>query len=461
MQALGKPDQAGFLKKQGAGSLALNKRRYFALHGSMLYYSQSPTEKPAGVIDLSVGCSVDSDPKKLTFNLSGPLLKRVFKITAENEPEFNSWLAKIKAVIDKNKNPNAPTPIKKPAGEDEQGTLYSHTQKKVSLEDFDLLTVLGRGCFGKVMKVKKKDTGEIFAMKVLSKEMVIKENMVTHTKVEKTILQNVKHPYMVQLRFAFQTPEKLYLVLDFLSGGELFFHLRKVHTFDEDRARFYAAQIILALEHLHANDIIYRDLKPENCVLDKAGHCCLTDFGLAKKIVSEKQAYTFCGTPEYLAPEILKEEGHTKAVDWWSLGIFIFEMLVGRPPFQSENINELYEYILRAPIMYPHTLSTNAISLLKGLLERDPNRRLGSGPSDATDIKSHPFFSTLDWQAMYNRQLPPPFVPQLKDGEDDHYFDPQFLREKVKDSEVRSLHPTEAAQFDNFTYVDQGYLSKN
>lgn len=217
-------------------------------------------------------------------------------------------------------------------------------KQQISREDFSILKVVGRGSFGKVFLVKKKMSGEIFAMKVLKKPDVLKRNQIEHTKSERKILQSVTSPFLVNMHYAFQTEEKLYMVMDFLNGGELFYHLNREKTFSEERIRFHVAEIVLALETLHKAGIIYRDLKPENILLDGEGHVRLTDFGLSKQGIfkdSDEQDFTICGTPEYLAPEIIRGEGHGCAVDWWSLGALVFEMHTGKPPFQNLNKMQL------------------------------------------------------------------------------------------------------------------------
>lgn len=204
------------------------------------------------------------------------------------------------------------------------------------------------------------------------------------------------------------------MVLDFFTGGELFFHLKNQGKFVEERVKLYAAEIILALECLHSNDIIYRDLKPENILLDDSGHLRLTDFGLSKESIGpDSLAHTFCGTPEYLAPEVLQGQGHGKAVDWWSLGTLLYEMITGLPPFYNTNVNMMYEKILHAKLTFPAFVSTNAKSLLTGLIERDVKKRLGSGIMDAEELKQHPFFSDLDWQKVYNKEYEPVFKPTV------------------------------------------------
>eukprot|EP00644_Phytophthora_capsici_P009802 jgi/Phyca11/12359/fgenesh1_pm.PHYCAscaffold_108_\ len=297
--------------------------------------------------------------------------------------------------------------------------------EKVTLEDFVMIKVIGKGSFGKVLLVRKRDTGLIYAMKVLRKENIIKRNQVEHTRTERHVLGYVRHPFIVGLNYAFQTSEKLYFVLDYCAGGELFFHLGKVQRFPEHRARFYAAEITLAIEYVHNLDVIYRDLKPENVLLDENGHIRLTDFGLSKEGIQDdfSGANSFCGTPEYLAPEILNRSGHGRAVDWWSLGALLYEMLTGLPPFYCRDRDRLFEKIRKGDLSFPKYLSPNAKDLLKKLLERDPTQRLGTGPTDAGEIKNHPFFAEIKWDALATGQLPPPWRPTFSGALDTSQFD--------------------------------------
>mmetsp|Transcript_6961 Transcript_6961/g.10978 ORF Transcript_6961/g.10978 Transcript_6961/m.10978 type:complete len:530 (+) Transcript_6961:66-1655(+) len=330
----------------------------------------------------------------------------------------------------------------------------SMRRRKVSLEDFELLKVLGKGSFAKVMLVRKRDTGELFAMKVLHKETVIRRNQVEHTLTERNILQEVQHPFIVSLQYAFQTSSKLYLVLDFLVGGELFFHLKRESFFSEETARFYAAEIVLALGHLHRLGIIYRDLKPENILLDSDGHVRLTDFGLAK--ISQNEATrTFCGTIEYMAPEILLRNGHGKAVDWWSLGTLLYEMLTGAPPFYSKNRSILQQKIIGSKLHFPPYLSEHAKSLLSGLLNKVAIKRLGAGLDDAIEIMQHPFFSGLSWEAVLEKRVTPPFRPMVsRNITDVNNFDLMFTKQTPKDSPVDSfLSASAEANFKGFSYA--------
>ena len=334
--------------------------------------------------------------------------------------------------------------------------------KEVTLEDFNLLKVLGKGSFGKVLQVKKKDTGEIFAMKILEKEAVLEKYQLEHTKAERHILEAVQHPFLVGLRFAFQNEAKLYMVLDFLNGGELFFHLKSSGRFSVARSKLYAAEIILALEHLHSLGIIYRDLKPENILMEATGHIRLTDFGLAKEQISDNSsAHTFCGTPEYLAPEVLTSQGHGRAVDWWSLGTLLFQMMAGLPPFYHQNINKMYNNIVKAPLVFPDYFPDLAKDLLTKLLDRNPDTRLGSGPSDAAEIKAHPFWDDVDWAKLLAKEVEAPFKPNVQDASDVQNFDTCFTMEEARDSVVAPLPggaKKDKKNFDGFTFVPDSAL---
>ena len=327
------------------------------------------------------------------------------------------------------------------------------------MDDFDLLKVIGKGSFGKVMQVRKKDNGKIYAMKVLKKEQLVARKQVAHTKTERKVLEEIHSPFIVSLRYAFQTENKLYMILDYFTGGELFFHLKSEGRFTEERAKFYGAEIILAIEILHQNTIAYRDLKPENVLLDTDGHVRLTDFGLSKEGITRTQlTQTFCGTPEYLAPEVVQGQPYGLPVDWWSLGTILYEMLTGLPPFYNQNLHLMYEKIVRARVNYPPYLSHASKSLLAALLERDPEKRLGTA-NDAEEVKQHPFFASIDWVKLKARQLPAPFVPSNTEGKSDtSNVDEEFTRETPRDTPiiVSNLRPGSGGavvSFPGFTYV--------
>jgi len=366
------------------------------------------------------------------------ILKRKQKLAAE---EHDS---------DKEERETSPDDEKK----DKVTQLLDNTDK-VRLDDFELMKVLGRGSFGKVMQVKKKTTGKIYAMKILKKRAIVARNQVEHTKAERKILQALQHPFLMTLRYAFQSKEKLYFVLDYFQGGELFFHLKNKRRFSEEVARLYVGEIALALGHLHSLAVIYRDLKPENILLDDIGHVCLTDFGLSKDVEKDDKAHTFCGTPEYLAPEIVTGAGHDKAVDWWSLGILLYELTVGIPPFYSQNVNEMYNKIQHGVLRFPPFLSEPCKNLIVALLNRDPTKRLGS-KDDVNDIKIHPFFKDISWDKLYRKEIDPPYKPKVKANEDTSNFDKTFTEEPVVDSMVPTSKLGEAdltdSQFSGFTF---------
>jgi tRNA A-37 threonylcarbamoyl transferase component Bud32 len=281
-------------------------------------------------------------------------------------------------------------------------------RNKVSLKNFALIRILGKGAFAKVLEVEKDKSGKRYAMKVLKKHHVQRKNQVEHTRTERRVLAVIAHPFICHLRYAFQTNKKLYLVLDFHPGGELFYHLSRRGRFREHQARVYAAEITLALEYLHVNDIVYRDLKPENILIQADGHIALTDFGLAKDGVTSfvEGAKSFCGTPEYLAPEIIHRKGHGKAVDWWSLGMLIYELLTGLPPWYTKNRLHLFEDICWAPLRFPRHVSDSARSLIRGMLCRDPALRFR-----AEQCKEHAFYNGIDWNVAMERGLTAAIVP--------------------------------------------------
>ena len=283
----------------------------------------------------------------------------------------------------------------------------------------------------------------MFALKVLRKDNIIRRNQVEHTKTERNVLGYVNHPFIVGLKMAFQSRNKLYFVLDYCAGGELFFHLSKVGRFDERRASFYAAEIVLALSYIHEMDIVYRDLKPENVLLDARGHIRLTDFGLSKEGISlsSSGANSFCGTPEYLAPEILARQGHGRAVDWWSLGALLYEMLTGLPPFYCRDRERLFEKIRTGSLEYPRSLSARAQSILRGLLTKDPHRRLGSDSKDADTIKKHPFFGGMKWDELTAGKVPPPWDPEIHGSLDTSQFDEEFTRMPILSPSSYQVRP--------------------
>ncbi|XP_037933594.1 ribosomal protein S6 kinase beta-2 [Teleopsis dalmanni] len=337
---------------------------------------------------------------------------------------------------------------------------------KLGPKDFELKKVLGKGGYGKVFQVRKtagRDANKYFAMKVLKKASIVTNQKDTaHTRAERNILEAVKHPFIVELVYAFQTDGKLYLILEYLSGGELFMHLEREGIFLEDTTCFYLSEIILALGHLHNLGIIYRDLKPENILLDAQGHVKLTDFGLCKEHIQEGiVTHTFCGTIEYMAPEILTRSGHGKAVDWWSLGALMFDMLTGMPPFTADSRKKTIQIILNAKLNLPAYLTPDARDLVRRLMKRQEPQRLGSGPEDAAAVQAHPFFKHVSWDDVLARRLEPPIKPILRSEDDVSQFDTRFTKQIPVDSpDERRLSESANLIFQGFTYVAPSILEE-
>ncbi|GEQ71493.1 hypothetical protein JCM33374_g5177 [Metschnikowia sp. JCM 33374] len=349
---------------------------------------------------------------------------------------------------------------------------FNDSKKAYGPEDFDVLRLLGKGTFGQVYQVRNRDNGRIYAMKILSKKLIVKKKEIAHTIGERNILVRTSaaaSPFIVGLKFSFQTVSDLYLVTDYMSGGELFWHLQKEGRFGEERAKFYIAELVLALEHLHDNDIVYRDLKPENILLDANGHISLCDFGLSKANLNDNgTTNTFCGTTEYLAPEVLLDEtGYTKMVDFWSLGVLIFEMCCGWSPFYADNTQQMYKNIAFGKVRFPkEVLSAEGRSFVKGLLNRNPKHRLGA-INDARELKEHPFFQDVDWKLLRAKNIPPPFKPHLANETDTSNFDPEFTNESTSvlkrpfDMGSTPLSPGIQANFKGFTYVDASAIDEH
>lgn len=337
---------------------------------------------------------------------------------------------------------------------------------RVDMQNFELLKVLGTGAYGKVFLVRKnsgQDCGKLYAMKVLKKATIVQKKKTTeHTKTERQVLEAVRQsPFLVTLHYAFQTDAKLHLILDYVSGGELFTHLYQRERFPEDAVRIYIGEIILALEHLHKLGIIYRDIKLENILLDHSGHVVLTDFGLSKDFLSqdtEHRAYSFCGTIEYMAPEVVKggSHGHDQAVDWWSIGVLTYELLTGASPFTVEgeknNQQEISRRILKIQPPLPTELSIDVRDFISRLLVKDPRQRLGGGPNDAKELKDHLFFKDLNWDDLATKKIPAPFVPRISNELDTSNFSEEFTTMIPQDSPA-IVPPDVDKMFMGYSYV--------
>jgi len=297
------------------------------------------------------------------------------------------------------------------------------TGRQFTFKDFDLKATVGTGTFGRVRVVKIKGSSDRtpLALKIMKKSEVIRLKQVEHVKAEVGILAKIEHPFIVNLLTKFQDDKRLFLLLEFVNGGELFSYLRKEGRLPDADAKFYAGEIVLAFAYLHSKNVIYRDLKPENLLIDCDGHMKITDFGFAKEV--EDRTWTLCGTPEYLAPEIIQSKGHGRAVDWWALGILIFEMLAGYPPFYDENPFGIYQKVLAGRIDFPRHLDVKAKDLIKRLLTHDRAKRFGCLKNGADDIQKHKWYKGMDWDLLLARGIQPTFIPKVKAPDDTSMFD--------------------------------------
>lgn len=470
------------------------RSRYFILFadGSLMGYRSKPEgpSTPEPLNNFTVKrCQIMSvdRPKPYTFTIRGlqwtTVIERTFHVTSEKERE--EWMTAIKGVSERlsdvdevemegvSHSTSMSSTMSGPSSDDfsakfsVQGTSSSKStgKRKVTLENFEFLKVLGKGTFGKVILCREKTTGHLYAIKILKKEVIIQKDEVAHTLTENRVLRTTSHPFLISLKYSFQTADRLCFVMEYVNGGELFFHLSRERVFTEDRTRFYGAEIISALGYLHSQGIIYRDLKLENLLLDKDGHIKIADFGLCKEdITYGSTTKTFCGTPEYLAPEVLEDLDYGRAVDWWGIGVVMYEMMCGRLPFYNKDHDKLFTLILMESVRFPRGLSAAAKSLLTGLLIKDPKQRLGGGPDDAQEIMSHVFFSTINWLDLEQKKIPPPFQPQVSSDTDTRYFDSEFTGESVEltPPDLSSHHLNSIAEemeqsqpyFPQFSYQD-------
>ncbi|KDQ09884.1 hypothetical protein BOTBODRAFT_505684 [Botryobasidium botryosum FD-172 SS1] len=355
--------------------------------------------------------------------------------------------------------PERSSSVPRPGGPPQQlshGSQHGR-KRKVGLEDFNFLAVLGKGNFGKVMLAEEKKTTGLYAIKVLKKEFIIENDEVESTRSEKRVFlaaARERHPFLLGLHSCFQTETRIYFVMEYVSGGDLMLHIQR-KQFSLRQAKFYAAEVLLALEYFHANGIIYRDLKLDNILLTLDGHVKVADYGLCKEEMwYGKTTSTFCGTPEFMAPEILLEQRYGRAVDWWAFGVLTYEMLLGQSPFRGDDEDEIFDAILEDEPLYPITMPRDAVSILQKLLTRDPARRLGSGEGDAEEIKRHPFFKDTNFDDVLNKRIPPPYYPTIANPADVSNFDSEFTREQPTLTPVHGqLSSKDQAEFNGFSWV--------
>ncbi|XP_029803256.1 serine/threonine-protein kinase N2 isoform X2 [Suricata suricatta] len=415
-----------------------------------LDFDLEPEPPPAPPRDSSLG-EIDESAELRDSDTPRQDSEALFAI----ENDRNSILPKSQSEYE----PDIPQPGLGYSGIRELEDRRSQQMFQFNLQDFRCCAVLGRGHFGKVLLAEYKHTNEMFAIKALKKGDIVARDEVDSLMCEKRIFEtvnSVRHPFLVNLFACFQTKEHVCFVMEYAAGGDLMMH---IHTdvFSEPRAVFYAACVVLGLQYLHEHKIVYRDLKLDNLLLDTEGFVKIADFGLCKEGMGYgDRTSTFCGTPEFLAPEVLTETSYTRAVDWWGLGVLIYEMLVGESPFPGDDEEEVFDSIVNDEVRYPRFLSTEAISIMRRLLRRNPERRLGAGEKDAEDVKKHPFFRLIDWNALMDKKVKPPFVPTIRGREDVSNFDDEFTSEApilTPPREPRILSEEEQEMFRDFDYI--------
>jgi serine/threonine protein kinase len=436
----------GFLYRH-VGVLKSWKKQWFFVEENQLKFADKAGKKERGSIDLSKVTQVQAvaDHKRPAFKIVAA--GKTHTLAAETQQECQSWIEALQPGSAAPKSASSPA---HPA---------AHARHP-GMADYTVLKTIGKGGFGVVQLVRSNIDRQLYAMKTMDKRVLQEADQVSQTIVERDVLFKVRHPFTVGAHATFQTPETIVMILDYIPGGELFGRLKEDGKFSESRARLYAAELALAIGHLHSNGFIYRDLKPENILVDTGGHLRVTDFGLVKAKMQDAKATTstFCGTPEYIAPEMLLQQPYTKGVDWWSFGVLFFEMLAGLPPFYDENTNKMYRKILSSEIPFPSSFSREARDLIEKLLDRDPERRLGANERDVEDIKAHAFFRVLSWEKVYNKEYTPEWVPRIASDQDTKFFNEDDIEDSIPDVSGAVVQPETQAQFHGFTFTEDGPL---
>ncbi|KAL7310939.1 Serine/threonine kinase, variant 2 [Mucor circinelloides] len=378
-------------------------------------------------------------------------------VSGGNSPNMRPVYTQTPSAMEVARPPVQTKPVQQQQQQQQQVQQHQAAQRRVTLNDFNFLFVLGKGNFGKVMLAEDKYDKRLYAVKVLKKRFIIDNDEIESVRSEKRIFQAAnreRHPFLIGLQSCFQTESRVYFVMEYVSGGDLMWHIQR-EPFSERRAKFYACEVLLALEYFHSQGIIYRDLKLDNIMLGLDGHIKVADYGLCKEnIWYDDTTGTFCGTPEFMAPEILLEQKYGRAVDWWAFGVLVYEMLLGQSPFRGEDEDEIFDAILEDEILYPVNMSRDSVSICQRLLNRDPKKRLGAGPSDAAEIKEHPFFYGVNWDDMLAKRVPPPFCPSITGPLDTSNFDEEFTRERPALTPINSvLNRVEQQEFQAFSYV--------
>ncbi|CAF1049139.1 unnamed protein product [Adineta ricciae] len=475
--------KSGWLYKRGE-HIKTWRPRYFILvqNGHLYGYRKPPTandsqqEEPLNkfqVIDCSVIRQDKVKQNAFVIHFNQMKIERLFAASSQQDRE--EWISAIEK-INQQTTPHLQHQLQTPKQfhnqmvtndnsdhmEDHRLLMNEVFTRRPQINDFEYLKILGRGTFGKVVLCRERTTQRIFAMKMLRKS----HGEIVHTMEENKILRRIRHPFITNLICAFTTSDRLCLVMECVNGGELFFHLNREKRFSEERTRFYVAEIACVIGYLHSRKIIYRDVKLENILLDRFGHIKLVDFGLCKTNVPfGETTVTFCGTPQYIAPEILRRTSYTNAIDWWGIGVIMYECLVGRLPFADSKSQEgLFQKILNHEPVYPPTLSPVASDLIRRFLKKEPTERIGSGIEDAVEVERHQFFGGIPFRFYEEKKIEPLFKPELDSDTDTRYFDTEFTNEPVcvtPPGSTDSLNglglPDDA--FERFTYVGNDGLS--